>query len=71
MFIEVRDEDADAAEEFGWRLNPTDPVHYLAQSQVLQEWALTETNIKIARISYKSTSRQSKFALTWLLEKQE
>jgi hypothetical protein len=29
MFTEVRDEDADAAEEFGWRPNPIDPFLYL------------------------------------------
>jgi hypothetical protein len=37
----------------------------------LQEWALAGTDIKIARIPYKSTGRQSKVALAWLLEKQE
>jgi hypothetical protein len=38
MFI--REEDAEAAAEFGWRPNTVDPFQYLTQSQVLQEWAL-------------------------------
>jgi hypothetical protein len=58
-------------EEFGWRPNPIDPFLYLTQNQVLQEWALAGTDIKIARIPYKSTGKQSKVALAWLLEKQK
>jgi hypothetical protein len=43
----------------------------LTQSQVLQEWALAGSDIQIARIPYKCTSRQSKIALAWLLDKQD
>jgi hypothetical protein len=70
MFMDVREEDAEAAAEFGWRPNSVDPFQYLAQSQVLQEWALAGSDTQIARIPYKCTSRQSKIALSWILEKQ-
>jgi hypothetical protein len=71
MFMDVREEDAEAAAEFGWRPNSVDPFQYLTQSQVLQEWALAGSDTQIARISYKCTSRQSKIALAWLLEQQQ
>jgi hypothetical protein len=58
MFMGVREEDADAAAEFGWRPNSVDPFQYLTQSQVLQEWALAGSDTQIARIPYKCTSRQ-------------
>jgi hypothetical protein len=40
MFMTVRQEDAEAATEFGWKPTPVDPFQNLTQSQVLQAWAL-------------------------------
>jgi hypothetical protein len=70
MFMTVRTEDAQAATEFGWKPNPVDPFQYLTQSQVLQAWALAGSEVEIARIPYKCVGRQSKIALSWLLEQQ-
>jgi hypothetical protein len=37
MFMDGREEDAEAAAEFGWRPNSVDLFQYFTQSQVLQE----------------------------------
>jgi hypothetical protein len=70
MFMNVRQEDAEAVTEFGWKPNPVDPFQYLTQNQVLQAWAHAGSNDEIARIPYKCVGRQSKIALAWLLEQQ-
>jgi hypothetical protein len=69
--MDVREEDAEAAAEFGWRPNSVDPLQYLTHTQVLQEWALAGSDTQIARIPYKCRNRQSKSALAWLLEQQD
>jgi hypothetical protein len=71
MFMTFRQEYAEAATEFGWKPTPVDAFQYLTQSQVLQAWALAESDVEIARIPYKCVGRQSKIALAWLLEQQQ
>jgi hypothetical protein len=66
MFMTVR-----PSGRCGWKPTPVDPFQYLTQSQVLQAWPLAGSEVEIARIPYKTVGRQSKIALSWLLEQQD